>query len=319
MSSLAAFVVLAALSTGGNGHSATMVTQEVATQQAESSDPIRLENVEVTGRPLSTLIDSFVAEVAAPAGRRNLARWNTPICISVLNLQETPARFISDSLDTVRRDLGLRRAGRDCQPNVVIIASAEPDALAETVTDRLPRSFRPGGPGMDRGGAALEAFKSSDAAVRWWTVSTPVDSLTGRQAVRIAGQCSGNCASIGDFAPGIAMPASRITTPIVDEIIKTVVIVDIDRVADVTSRQLVDYLAMVVFAQIDPLADTSAYASVLNVFDAPDVADGLTQWDRAYIQGLYQAHRAQLGAGAARDEIATSIRRAHSRLTLAEE
>ncbi len=52
---------------------------------------------------------------------------------------------------------------------------------------------------------------------------------------------------------------------------------------------LADYLAFVALAQIDPEADTSAYDSVLNLFDRDDPAEGLTGWDRAYLEGLYSS------------------------------
>ncbi|WP_428148970.1 hypothetical protein [Brevundimonas sp.] len=318
MLTLAALAVMATLSIEGDANASNRPLQ-VAPQAAHMGEPVRLEDIEVTGRPLTTLIDTFVAEVAAPAGRRNLARWDREVCVGVVNLQDAPARYITNRVYAVAEDIGLRRGAPGCQPNVVIVASAEPDDLARTVTAELPRAFRPGGPGMDRGGAALERFRRSDDAVRWWTVSMPIDSMTGQRAVRIPGECSGNCSVTGQFAPNIYMLASRVTTQIVDEIVKTVVILDIDKVASVTSQQLVDYVSMIVFAQVDPEADTSAYASVLNVFEAPDAAAGLTQWDRAYLEGLYQAQRTQRGPGAARDEIAASIHRAHTRLSSIEE
>lgn len=318
MLTLAALAVMATLSIEGDAN-ASLRPIQVAPQVAQTGEPVRLEDIEVTGRPLTSLIDNFVAEVAAPAGRRNLARWDHQICVAVLNLREAPARYVADRVYSVAEDIGLKPGQPGCQPNVVIVASGEPDALAQAVTAELPRAFRPGGPGMDRGGAALERFRRSDDAVRWWTVSMPIDSMTGQRAVRIPGECSGNCSVIGQFAPNIYMLASRVTTQIVDEIVKTVVILDIDQVASVTPQQLADYVSMIVFAQVDPEADTSAYASVLNVFEAPDAAAGLTQWDRAYLEGLYQAQRTQRGPGAARDEIAASIHRAHTRLSSVEE
>ena len=84
-----------------------------------------------------------------------------------------------------------------------------------------------------------------------------------------------------------------------------------NRIADV----LTDHdIAMVSLAQIDPDADTSAYASILNVFNDPDAADSLTQWDTAYLAGLYDAERTRKVGRASRSEIAASIQSAHQRL-----
>jgi hypothetical protein len=113
--------------------------------------------------------------------------------------------------------------------------------------------------------------------------------------------------------------ASRLTTQIVDVTKRSFVIVDVNRINGVNQSQLADYIAMVTLAQVDPDADTSAYATVLNLFHAPDQVEGLTQWDIAYLKGLYDAQRTLQNAGSARVEIASSIVRVHHQLTAAED
>jgi hypothetical protein len=88
----------------------------------------------------------------------------------------------------------------------------------------------------------------------------------------------------------------------------------VDQVSEVSVLQLADYIAMVSLAQIDPKADTSGYATILNVFDAPQISDSLTDWDLAYLDGLYAAERNHQATQADRNEIANSIRRSHERL-----
>ena len=117
------------------------------------------------------------------------------------------------------------------------------------------------------------------------------------------------------MAPQIAVnAASRLTTQIVDNLTRAIVIIDVDQVSEVSALQLADYVAMVSLAQIDPDADTSSYASILNVFEAPQASDSLTDWDLAYLDGLYAAERNHLGERAGRSEIVDSIRRSHEQL-----
>ena len=168
---------------------------------------------------------------------------------------------------------------------------------------------------MDQGGDALERFVSSDKPVRWWQVSMPVDSQTGQRATRIPGECSGSCGGAASYAPQISVfAASRLSTQIVDELFRTIIVLDVDQVSQVSAQQLADYIAFVTLAQIDPEADTSGYASILNVFDDPTFAPSLTNWDIAYLEGLYQAERTRSNERAGRFEIADSIYRAHQRL-----
>lgn len=283
--------------------------------QSSASDPVDLGDVEVTGRTLDTMIRSFVNEVAAPNRHRGIARWDDAICVGVANLRNEPAQYIIDRVSTVAEDLGVNPGAPGCTPNVIIIASDNPNALAEQLVQERRRAFRMGGSGMDRGGDALEDFVASRAPVRWWQMSMPTNADTGERATRIPGECSDTCSSTMQYAPQIRVSsASRLSTQIVDYIFRTVVILDINQVTQISGEQLADYVAMVTLAQIDPTADTTAYASILNVFDDPDGATGLTDWDHAYLQGLYNAERTRKNLHAGRTEIADSIHDAHQEM-----
>ncbi|MGH6978983.1 MAG: hypothetical protein ACRED4_06805 [Brevundimonas sp.] len=290
--------------------------QDVVPQPDPAADSaVRLQDIEVVGRPLDDMIRNFVNEVAAPNSGRGIARWSESVCVGVANLKGEPAQYIVDRVSTVAEDIGLKPGAPGCSPNVLIIASADAQAEARHLVEQRSRAFRMGGSGMDRGGAALRAFQASEKPVRWWQVSMPVDSETGARATRIPGECEGVCNSVFDYAPVMnVFAASRLSTQIIDNIFRTIVIIDVDQIADVSIQQLADYAAMVTFAQIDPEADTSGYASILNVFDQPQAAMSLTDWDKAYLDGLYSAERTQKNMRAGRSEIVSSIHRAHEAL-----
>lgn len=291
--------------------SALLQTAAPSAAPAPAQDPVsletptRLEDIEVTGRPLEQMIRTFVREVAAPNRGRSLARWEDGICVGVANLRPEAGQFIADRVSTVAQDLGLRPGRPGCRPNILVVATDQAPELAAAMVRERQRAFIPGGSGMDQGRTALAAFQSNDRPVRWWAVSAPVDSETGRIAVRLPGRS----------APEIRLNAmSTLSTQVVDSMNRVFVIVDVDKVSSLTPIQLADYIAMVSLAQIDPEADTSAYASILNVFDDPSTADSLTDWDQAYLKGLYSVMRTQKIPGAARLEVSNSIRRAHREL-----
>ncbi len=282
---------------------------------AAGQTAVQLEDVVVSGRSLDTLIRDFVVEVGEPNRRRGLARWNDRICVGVANLEGEAARYLADRISTVAEDVGLTPGAPGCTPNILIVATADAGSLAQQLTGQRRRAFRLGGTGMDRGGAALRDFVETDRPVRWWQMSLPVDSESGDIAVRIPGQCTGACTGAMDMAPQIGVfAASRLTTQIVDNLIRAIVIIDVDQVGEVSALQLADYIAMVSLAQIDPDADTSRYATILNVFDDPSVTDSLTDWDKAYLAGLYAAERNHVGENVGRSEIVDSIRRSREQL-----
>jgi len=289
-------------------------------QDPPARPAVQLEDVVVSGQPLDRLIRDFVGEVAEPNRNRGLARWEDRVCVGVANLEGEIAQYLTDRISTVATDIGLTAGAPGCTPNILVIATADAEGLARQLTVDRRRAFRMGGAGMDRGGAALRDFVATDRPVRWWQMAMPIDSETGGRAVRIPGDCEGVQCAGGDnsvlaFAPQIKVfAASRIRTQIVDSLIRAVVIVDVDEVQNVSALQLADYIAMVTLAQIDPDADTGSYASILNVFDAPGSSDSLTDWDRAYLDGLYAAERNQIGERAARSDVVDSIHRSHRAL-----
>lgn len=268
-------------------------------------DAVDLEDVVVEGRRLEDATEDFVREVGAPARGRGLARWRDGVCVGVANLRNETAQYIADRISTVAEDLGLKAGEPGCQPSVLIIAAIDTNAFTEEFVAMRPRLFIVGGSGMDRGYSALAKFKTNDQAVRWWTVSVPVDSETGEVAVRLPGY---------DLPQTSTFAASRLSTQIVSDTKRSFVIIDVDKIEGVTMEQLSDYLAMVVLAQINPEAETASYATILNVFKHPDQTPGLTDWDKAYLEGLYRAERGRTNANAHSAEVADSIVRVRQRM-----
>jgi len=107
--------------------------------------------------------------------------------------------------------------------------------------------------------------------------------------------------------------ASRLTTVIQNDLRRAYIIIDIDQAEGITFQQLADYVAMVAFAQVDPDADLSGFPTILNVFDNPNVASGLTDWDQAYLGSLYGAELNQRNATAQSGAVAALMFRERRR------
>uniref|UniRef100_A0A0N5A4J2 LigA n=1 Tax=Parastrongyloides trichosuri TaxID=131310 RepID=A0A0N5A4J2_PARTI len=149
---------------------------------APEDQAVRLEDIQVSGRRLDDLIESFVSEVAAPNRGRGIARWDRSVCVGAVNLRREAAQYLVDRVSTVAEDLGLNAGDPGCTPNLLIVATADGDAFAQELVERRRRALRMGGSGMDRGAAALRDFQETSRPVRWWQVSMPVDSETGQRA-----------------------------------------------------------------------------------------------------------------------------------------
>jgi hypothetical protein len=267
---------------------AGLLSQTPGQAQDPASGPVaELGDVVVEGRRLRSVVQNFVGEVAAPAtGDRGPARWNGPVCIGVVNLRAEVAQYIVDRASDVARELGLEAGEPGCAANVLIIAAADGQAVADGIVEERRRAFVPGGSGMTRTLSALEDFRTSDAPVRWWHVSAPVDSESGELATRLPGR----------DAPQIAVSrASRIRTDIRDDLFKAIIVVDISKVDSISLPQLADYCTLIALAQVDPKADVASFETILNVFTDPAIT-GLTGWDRDYLAALYGIEQNRLGS-----------------------
>ena len=146
----------------------------------DGDQPTQLEEIVVIGdRPLIAAVEEYIAEVSSPVRSRGLARWTDPVCVGVINLQHELAQQLADRVSDLAREIALGAQEPGCRPDVLIVGADDGAAMAEAMVDSNPGLFRPGSLRMVQPRSALRIFTTSTAPVRWWTVSAPVDSLTG--------------------------------------------------------------------------------------------------------------------------------------------
>jgi hypothetical protein len=87
-------------------------------------------------------------------------------------------------------------------------------------------------------------------------------------------------------SPGLG---SRLTTPVVRNIESAILVVDPKQVHQLNIGQLVDYVALIGFAQINLDKEIGQAPSILKVFNATESSPPLemTAWDRALLHALY--------------------------------
>ncbi len=283
----------------------------------------RLPGVEVTGRPTPAAVRDFVDRVAAPAMGRGLGRWMGQVCPGVVNMETMAAQAVVDRISNVAADLNIKTGAPGCAPNIIVIVTPDAQGVAQAFAAQHPKIFRQNVTGLDRGTAAFREFRTGDQPVRWWSLSIPVDSMTGQRAVRIPGDPTGMIVDAGiaaalgcnpddciiGAAPIIyANAPSRLRTQIVDNLFKTIIFVDVDKIGEVNTRQLGDYLAFVSLAQINGQAETSNFDTILNLFTGGG-QKGLTAWDRSYLSAIYASRPERISLGAQADAVASIMTR----------
>lgn len=307
---VAALIGLTAALALGLQETQTSQLPDVVVQGATDADPAR----------------SFVGRIAAPPRGRGLARWRGPVCAGTVNLRNDVAQPILDRLGQTAVALGLDVGEPGCSPNLVILFSEDGAATATRMVADDPRLFRVGVSAFDRGAQALDRFQTSDAPVRWWALSMPVDPVTGQRQARAPGDVGG-LSIPADLAESLGCPrgcstmdsplgaapisrsttASRLTSTTVDALYKVIIIVDASRLGVVSTSALADYLGMVGFAQVADEADFSRFDTVLNLFTGGPTE--LSSWDLAFLRALYAAERRATSTDAQIGEVAGILRR----------
>jgi hypothetical protein len=270
--------------------------QQAAPQQSGATDVV--PDVVVQGRTLDEATREFVGQVAAPPRGRGLALWRGRVCVGAVGFQREAGQYLVDRVSTVAEDLGVRVGEAGCTPNVIIAGAEDGQAMARELVERERRAFDTNISGANRSDGALEDFIGSTRPIRWWHVSLPVDSETGTPAVRIPGQCTGSCNGVTDFAPIINVDAaSRLNSQIRDDLQKVIIVLDVDALGEASFTQIADYVSMIALAQVDPQADTRGFNTILNLFQPAVATDEyLTDWDLAYLRGLYSADQTENNA-----------------------
>lgn len=271
------------------------------TSPAQDSRGDRLEDIVVNGRPLDDMAQDFVSEISRPANRRGLARWHDRVCVGVVNLPAAHAQFMVDRISEVAATVGLEPGEPGCSPRVIVIATDDGAAMARSLVGHDDVEFNLGSLQTDAGTRALRDFQRSDRAVRWWHTSLPVNSDTGRAAIRLR----------DDDGPPVInrFAASRLNSQIRDDLIRVIIIVDVTKLEGTTFEQLSDYVALVSLAQIDADAQTADFDTIMNLFGGQGAPDGLTPWDVGYLQALYATHPQRINPNTLTTSVATDIAR----------
>jgi hypothetical protein len=245
-----------------------------AAQEAAPAD-----DIVVVGQRTEEAVRAFVGEMSAPSrGADQLARWDRRICPGVAGLRSRYAQFLIDRLSYRALEVGLDIGEPGCRPNILIVVSRDPDAVARNLFDshRSALGYFDGRGVGTRGRDALrETFLNSDTPVRWWHVSDTTSVSGAPIQERLSRPCKDRPAHNDVMEIMACYPvnlvgggASRLRATTRQDFGAVFVIVDANRLPEIGNdfNALADYLAMVSLAQLDPAADVSSYPSVLNMW-----------------------------------------------------
>ncbi|MBX3481443.1 MAG: hypothetical protein KF842_13690 [Caulobacter sp.] len=252
------------------------------------SPPVKLDEKEA--------IAAFVEDIASESGNGRIARWDRKVCPGVAGVKAEYAQFIADRIGLTAQQVGLDVGEPGCKVNVLVVFTADSDGFVKNALKNHPYAFSRYDLEMTAGRSALRRFTNSKAPVRWWHVTHRVTE-------------DGTEYNSGDQVQ--VYSSGRISTRTRDDFDRAIVVVDASRVGQVRFPALADYIAFVSLAQIEPDAAPKSAPSILSLFADREAGrepqQHMTDWDIAYITGVYSARRDTFNAEAQKRDITNSM------------
>ena len=250
-----------------------------APAETESSPVLPEVTAEAAHAALERRVEVFVRALTRNPGAPDdysAVRWNTPICILVAGLSAVSASTVSDRVSQVSTAAGAPLARAPCQPNFIIVATADPDPILDAWYARDKGLFGDATP------AQIHQFLESS---RSWPVRVWYNIDRGRKA----GMRNGH------FVPSTTQADSSVFLGnAVFDFSSVFAIIDTHRTEHAALKQLADYVALTGLTDVDLEADLGGAPTILRLFSPAqqDEPSGLSNWDSAFLKALYQSNQA---------------------------
>lgn len=222
----------------------------------------------------------------------SIPRFFEPLCVQVAGLDPDQARYVADRIVATSQEVGLGVPRPGCRSNAVVIVVNDPERMfgkiLHTRLDLLGVL-----PFRDVHSRRLKDDVRGGRPVVWWSV---------------LGAANRQGATFNELGLPIVngVEASRTAANIYAVKARSVVMYDADQLRGATLGQIADHAALHILGSPRRQINFGAVdlPSMLSLFEAgPETAPtGLTDFDRAYLKGLYA-----LGPGAFQSRVPRSV------------
>jgi hypothetical protein len=243
----------------------------------EPSSEIVVQGVRVGKQQLR----DFVKSVTDVPYDGQIPRFHASACPVALGLTAAQNAAVAHRMRQIASAAGIGVAPAGCNPNVFVIAARDKKSAIDELDRRYPVYFS--------GLSSKEVRRlasSPEPAVAW-----QVRSLLTADGQLVEKSITSDSYRVeGSFNPSRIRAASKPT------FVVSVVVIDIDSAAGLTTTELADYAAMRTFAATDPeRVVRTGVPTILGILGQPDdkpLPVTLTYWDLGLLKALYSTDNA---------------------------
>jgi hypothetical protein len=254
-----------------------------ASQESKAPDEIIVTGERLTPKEERARAVSFVTQSGVAVGETPMTRWVDRVCVKVEGIKDEYAAIVQNKIFAVATAASIPFAQGKCDPNILIQFTEDADGFAKQIRKKAPSR-------------AAAALTNGALPVRWWHRSGTRDADNRGGAAGSPG-----FASVGndvDGGVGMGIPVSDsggamtyydpsiISTRSIRALNTALVVVDTKKAEGVPLSAIAAYIAMVSLAEISPKVP-SVKGSILSLFDQPGTVRNVTEWDIAFLRGIY--------------------------------
>jgi TPR repeat protein len=266
-----------------------------STNQASSSS-VNLPTVTIEAKQeLERRVRRFVVSEVFQAPDESIMRWNEPICPSVIGLPRMFGNYMQAHILDIAHAANAPVGGKQCKADLYVIATYDPARFLKKLWAQVPPTY------VSRNGLpSIERVLHSPRPVRVWFNSElhcRIDSISGGKSADMqAFFLGGGGTQVDTTSPYFCGGGgSRLSYSSVNVIRSALVVVDMNRTTQVTTRELADYVAMTSLADIRPNGDASSAPTILRLFDdRRHSPQGLSAWDQALLYSIYNTSQSSV-------------------------
>jgi hypothetical protein len=268
-----------------------------ATDQASPSAPSsNLPTVTIEARQeLERRVDRFVTAAVFEAPNESIMRWNKPVCPLAAGLPRMFDDYIQTRITEIARAANAPVNSNHCQADLYVIASYDPRLFLKKLWTRAPEVYDT----RSQLGGVHRFLRSQDPVRVLFNsqLHCRVNSMDGGKGSDMMASFLGGGGVQVDTTSAYFCGGggSRLSYSAVNSIQSALIVVDMNRMQAVTTRELADYVAMIGLADIRPDADTGDIPTILRLFQHPQQApEGLSAWDRSLLYSIYNTSQASV-------------------------
>jgi hypothetical protein len=299
MRATAILAILAAVAVSG-------APQAKETEPAPAAKSPTVSGITVQGAPKpNPLVDpasEFVRQrLPASQNSEQYPRFRDDVCVKVIGLPDEYDTFIARRIVEIAGQAHAPVAKTaTCQPNVHVIFTAEPQALASDIAKRKDILL-----GFYWNTANLKRLATFSRPVQAWYVTRSRDD-SGKSRLEIHDPTA-------YLDPPIGRAGSRLGNGMSSEVVHSLIIADANKVAGEKIEAVADYVAVLALARWQKLDRCSSMPTILNLMadgcDPDAKPEAATPQDLALLTGLYSV-QARASGSQQRATIASAIRKA---------